>query len=69
MTPENSVLVLFYTGVAALVVVVAAVARLWQRKKLTGEQWDKIGTRVEASLLLGVMALGAAVTLYYHFVN
>jgi hypothetical protein len=56
-----------YALIGVLVLVVAGVIRVWTKRRLTREQWDKIGARVEIAFFLGLMALGVGVTFYYHF--
>jgi heme/copper-type cytochrome/quinol oxidase subunit 3 len=65
----NLAAVLVYALVATLLLVVAGAVRLCAGKKLTRAQWDKISTRVEVGVFLGLVLLGVAVTFYDHFAN
>ena len=67
MDPGNAVLAMSYALTGVLVLVVAGVVRVWTKRRLTREQWNGIGARVEIAFLLGIAALGVGVTFYYHF--
>ena len=69
MEHGNLAAVLVFALVGTLLLVVAGAVLLWSRKKLTRAQWDKVSTRVEVGVFLGLVSLGAAVTFYDHFAN